>query len=224
MQLICPLSNTDNDVPALRRNLKKARGIWMGFSKILRTEEIPAPVAGMFYQAVTAAVLLYGSESWCLPPSALKVLEGFHTVASRRLTGMMPKKCGETWVYPKTSEVLAAARLKTMKEYISIRRQRAAALVVRRPVLIACRGAERMDGTAPRQYWQDQGIDWQLALEVAEARNASDALVAAHADGAGQPEAAGVFIGIAAAASGAARRSNPWSVQRRTNPQRTTHA
>ena len=70
---------------------------------------------GMFYQAVIAAVLLYGSESWCLPPSALQVLEGFHTVASRRLTRMMPKKCGETWVYPKTSEVLAAARLKTMK-------------------------------------------------------------------------------------------------------------
>ena len=89
--------------------------------------------------------------------------------------------------------------------------------MVPRPVLASCRGAERMGGTAPRQYWQDQGIDWQLALEVAEARDASDALIAAHADGAGQPAAAGVFMGIAAAASGAARRSNPWSVQRRTN-------
>ena len=74
-----------------------------------------------------------------------------------------------------------------------------------------------MGGTAPHQYWQDQGFDWQLALEVAEACDASDALIAAHADGAGQPAAAGVFMGIAAAASGAARRSNPWSVQRRTN-------
>ena len=81
-----------------------------------------------------------------------------------------------------------------------------------------------MGGTAPRQYWQDQGIDWQLALEVAEARDASDALIAAHAAGAGQPAAAGTFIGIAAAASGAARRSNPWSVTHRTNPQRVTNA
>ena len=82
-----------------------------------------------------------------------------------------------------------------------------------------------MGGTAPRQYWQDQGIDWQLALEVAEARDASDALIAAHAAGAGQPAAAGTFIGIAAAASGAARRTNPWSVTHRTNPfaQRTTN-
>ena len=82
-----------------------------------------------------------------------------------------------------------------------------------------------MGGTAPRQYWQDQGIDWQLALEVAEARDASDALIAAHAAGAGQPAAAGTFIGIAAAASGAARCTNPWSVTHRTNPfaQRTTN-
>ena len=40
-------------------------------------DEVPAPVVGMFYQAVIAAVLLYGSELWILPPSGLKVLEGF---------------------------------------------------------------------------------------------------------------------------------------------------
>ena len=34
-------------------------------------------MVGMFYQAVIAAVLLYGSELWVLPPSGLKVLEGF---------------------------------------------------------------------------------------------------------------------------------------------------
>ena len=131
----------------------------MSFSKILQTEEIPAPVVGIFYQAVIAAVLLYGSELRRLPPSAVKLLEGFHTVASCRLTGMMAKKRGDTCVYPKTPEVMAVARLKTMKEYITIRWQRAAALVVRQPILSACREAERMSGTAPRQYWQDQGID-----------------------------------------------------------------
>ena len=78
-----PLSNADNGVPAMSRNLKKVWGIWIGFSKVLQTEEIPPPVAGAFYQAVIAGVLLYGSESWCLPPSALKVLKGFHTVTSR---------------------------------------------------------------------------------------------------------------------------------------------
>ena len=143
------VSLVDNDVPAMRRNLKRARGIWRRLSKVLATEEVPAPVAGMFYQAVVAAMLLYGSKSWSLPPRALKVLEGFHVEAARRLTGMMPEKRGETWTYPKSKEVLAAAHLKTIGEYVTVRRQRAAALVVRRPVMAACRETEAMRGTPP---------------------------------------------------------------------------
>ena len=38
---------------------------------------MPVPVAGMFYQAVVAAVLLYGSKSWVLPEAQLRALEGF---------------------------------------------------------------------------------------------------------------------------------------------------
>ena len=60
------------------------------FQKILNRQEVPAPVAGMFYQMVVAAVLLHGSESWVLPPSVLKVLEGFHMEVARRMTGMRP--------------------------------------------------------------------------------------------------------------------------------------
>ena len=56
------------------------------------TSEIPAPVAAMFYQVVVVAVRLYGSESWCLPSTALSVLEGFHVEAARRIAGMRPRK------------------------------------------------------------------------------------------------------------------------------------
>ena len=73
----CIALYVDNNVPAMRRNLKRVRGIWRRLSKVLATEEVPAPVAGMFYQAVVAAMLLYGSELWSLPSRALKVLEGF---------------------------------------------------------------------------------------------------------------------------------------------------
>ena len=123
------VSHVDNDVPVMQRNLKRARGIWRRLSKVLATEEVPAPVAGMFYQAVVAAVLLYGSESWSLPPRALKVLEGSHVEAAHRLTGMRPVKRGTTWTYPKSKEVLAAACLKTIREYVAVRRQRETALV-----------------------------------------------------------------------------------------------
>ena len=49
-------------------------------------------MVGMFYQAVVASVLLYGSESWAVWPSALREMEGFHVEAVRRLTGMRPRK------------------------------------------------------------------------------------------------------------------------------------
>ena len=64
-------------------------------------------VADMFYQAVVATVLLYGSESWVLPPSALKVLEGFHVEAGRRMTGMRPQqRTAGPWIYPQSVDVL----------------------------------------------------------------------------------------------------------------------
>ena len=77
--------------------------------------------------------------------------------------------------------MLAAARLKTIGEYIAVRRQRAAALVVRRPVMEACRETEAMRGTPPRQYWWDQAIDWDLAEDAAECRATRIALCRAAA-------------------------------------------
>ena len=80
----------------------------------------------MFYRAVAAAVLLYGSESWVISAFDLRALEGFHMKAARRLTGMRPTKRGEIWVYPKSAEVLRAARLRTIGDYIARRRHRVA--------------------------------------------------------------------------------------------------
>ena len=64
------------------------------------------PVAGMFYQAIVVAVLLYGAESWILPDAQLAPLEDFHVECARRLTGMRLRKRGDTSVYPKSADVL----------------------------------------------------------------------------------------------------------------------
>ena len=82
------LAMDDNNLPAMRRNLKKARGTWYKLSRVLDKESVPGPVAGMFYQAVVASQLLYGSGTWVLSLLGLKCLEGFHVEAARRLTGM----------------------------------------------------------------------------------------------------------------------------------------
>ena len=81
-----------SDVPAARRQLARARAVWGRLSKVIAKESVPAPVAGMFYQAVVAAVLLYGSESWVLPAAQLRALEGFHVECARRLTGLRPRR------------------------------------------------------------------------------------------------------------------------------------
>ena len=59
-------------------NLDRARATWGQVSKILTCREVLVPVTGMFYQAAVAALLLYTSESWLLPPSTLKVLKDFY--------------------------------------------------------------------------------------------------------------------------------------------------
>jgi hypothetical protein len=170
------LAMDDGDVPAMRQNLKRARAQWGRLQKVLAKEGVPGPVAGMFYQAVVAAVLLYGSETWVLPPSALQALDGFHVEAARRLTGMRPKKIGELWIYPKSSSVLAAARLHPIAYYITKRRQTVLKAIEGRPILDACREAERRRGSPSRQYWWEQNFslagyepEWEKNSHLAEA-------------------------------------------------------
>ena len=81
--------------------------IWWGrLRNIIAKEGVPAPVAGMFYQAVAAA-----SESWILPDAQLTRLEGFHVECARRLAGMWPSKHRYKWVYSKFADVLRVAGL-----------------------------------------------------------------------------------------------------------------
>ena len=84
----------NTDIPAMRRNLKRARKTWGRLLKVLEKRGAAPKAAGMFYQGIVVSVLLYGSKTWFLPPSGLKVLEGFNIEAARRLTNMRPKKVG----------------------------------------------------------------------------------------------------------------------------------
>ena len=122
----------------------------------------------MFYQAVVVAVLLYGSESWVVSAYDLRALEGFHVEAARRLTGMRPKKRGETWVYPKSVDVLLAAQLRTVRESIAQRRQTVLQAIADRPILEECKRAERRRGSPTRLYWWEQDFEAELSTEEEE--------------------------------------------------------
>ena len=144
--------------------MKRARAAWGRLSTVIAKESVPPPVAGMFYQAVVAAVLLYGSESWVLSAYDLRALEGFHVECARRLTGMRPSKRGETWVYPKSADVLEKANLKTIREYVAKRRQTVFRAIKDRPILRECRGAERLRGSPVRLSWWEQEFEEEVEL------------------------------------------------------------
>ena len=97
----------------------------------------------MFFRVVVESVLLYGSETWSLSPTALRCLDGFQVEVARRLTGMLPKKRGDVWVYPKSADVMAAAGLRPIRESILRRRRTVLAAIEGRRLLAECREVER---------------------------------------------------------------------------------
>ena len=79
------LAQDDDDIQAIRAQLRKARATWARVGQVLRSENASPWVAAKFYKAVVQAVLLYGSETWVLSPTALARLEGFHIRAAYRM-------------------------------------------------------------------------------------------------------------------------------------------
>ena len=77
---------------------------------------------------------------------------------------MRPSKRGETWVYPKSADVLRAARLRPIREYVAKRRQTVLRAIADRPILEECRGAERMRGNPVRLSWWEQEFEEEVEL------------------------------------------------------------
>ena len=70
-------------------NLLKAWQRWVVIFKLLTKMGAMVCSHGMMYKAVSQTVLLYGSESWVVTVSMLKVMEVFHHRAARRIAVMM---------------------------------------------------------------------------------------------------------------------------------------
>ena len=117
------------------------------------------------------AALLFGSETWCLSPANMRLLEGFHVKAARRMTGMMPKRKSDgSWEYSDSEEVLEAAGLHTVAAYIQIRRHTVMKFVVERPIYQFCREAERSRGSGLHLYWWNQPMELEETSAEAEAQ------------------------------------------------------
>jgi hypothetical protein len=125
------IAYNDTNTQAMRSNLRKARGCWAWILCVLRAENADARMCGMFYKATVQAVLLYGSETWKLPPTSVKRLEGFHIRAAWQMSGLQPeKKLNGSWSYPCSKNVLEAAGLHTIAHYMDVHMQTVANFIV----------------------------------------------------------------------------------------------
>ena len=124
----------------------------------------------MFYKATVQAVLLFGSETWNLTPTAMKQLEGFHIRAAYRMarTNKPRRVPTDKWTYPLSEDALEEVRMRTIAEYIAVRRQTIMAFIVNQPIFSFCVTGEGRRGTSPRQFWWEQSMDLDVARAAAD--------------------------------------------------------
>ncbi len=152
------LAQDDDDVWAVRNQIKKARGIWARVGQVLMVDLTPPKVSAKFYKAVMQSVLLYGSKTWNLLTTALAQLEGFHICTAYRMAEKHKPKKGphHRWVYSRSSDVLQECNMAIILHYFDVRRATIFRVVVDRPIYEACREGERRRGSPPQQWWWEQ--------------------------------------------------------------------
>jgi hypothetical protein len=145
------LAQDNDDVQAVRQQIKKARGIWVRAGQVLTADNTPPKTSAKFYKAGMQSVLLYDSKTWILMTTALARLEGFHIRAAYQMAEKHKPKKGPNhmWAYPRSSNVLQECRMATILHYIDVRRATIFQYVVDRPIYEACKGGERRRGSPP---------------------------------------------------------------------------
>jgi hypothetical protein len=158
------LAQDNDDVRAVQAQLQKARAVWARVGQVLCSQNVAPFAAARFYQAIVQAVLLYnGSETWVISWTALARLEGFHIRAAYRMGKEHKSKRGpgNVWIDPRSEDILKECGMKTMKEYIAIRRQTVTTYVATRPILAKCRRGEcKRREAVTHQWW------WELPMDL----------------------------------------------------------
>ena len=163
------LTSTGDDWPALAGNIRKARANWVRLASILGREGSDPKVSRSVYTAVTQQVLLFGAESWVLTKRVESALDAFQVRVERWFTGRLPRRGRDgKWVYPSLTGALKEAGVVRARTSVLRRQNTVAQFIATRPILGICEVAERRRGThVPQQWWEQSGIDWNMAREKA---------------------------------------------------------
>ena len=152
------LAHDDEDVRAVRSQIRKARETCARVGQVLQANNTPPKVSAMFYKVVVQLVLLYGSETWNLMKTAMARLEGFHIRAAYRMAKKHKPRRGpnQVWVYLATSNMLKECGMYSIAHYDGVRRETIFQNMVNRPIHASCTEGERRRGSAPQQWWWEQ--------------------------------------------------------------------
>ena len=128
-------------------------------------ENVSSGFCAMFYKATVQAVLLSGRETWNLIPTAMKRLKGSHIQTAYWMARInKPRRSPDNeWTYPSLEDVLEEVGMRTIAEYIAVRRQTIMAFIVNRPVFSFCEVGKQRRVTSPHQFWWDQLMDLNVA-------------------------------------------------------------
>ena len=141
------LTSTDDDWPAVARNLQKARVTWGRLARILGREGADPKVSRHFYISVTQQVLLFGAETWVLTKKMEAALEAFQDRVARRLTGRMPRRGRDgKWLYLPLEGATKQAEIVRARTSVLQRQNTVAQFVATRPIMVLCEGTEQRGG------------------------------------------------------------------------------
>jgi hypothetical protein len=129
------VEENDDDTPAIRRNLKRARTQWGRFSRLLRRQKANRWAMSTFYKVIVASVLLYGSESWVISKDLMRELRSFHHRCARHVVRRHIRLEEDgTWTCPPNAAVLADAELLPVEAYIQVRKNTIMDFAKARPI------------------------------------------------------------------------------------------
>jgi hypothetical protein len=148
------LDNNDDDRPAIKRNLTRARAAWGRLGRILSKEGANSKAMASVYKTVVQAVLLYGAESWVLTLDLEKKLQSFHRRCARYITGQHIRQNPDgTWTCPSSAEVLSQAGLWTIQEYIQRRKNTVKKYAFSTPIYQACKISQPLASNQNQKVW-----------------------------------------------------------------------
>ena len=111
----------DDNWPAVVSNLSGERSVWKRMTRILSRQGAELRVSSFFFKAVVQAVLLFGSETWLVPPPHGQSPGGggVQIPCGLRLTERLPmRKTDRKWEYTLVTMAREEDRFQTKEEYI----------------------------------------------------------------------------------------------------------